>query len=373
MRLIFTGGGTGGHAFPLVAVARELRKLLLPTEKIEFFYLGPDKPELGLILLSQEDFEIKTISSGKIRREFSFENLKDILFKIPLGILESLFYLLKFKPALVFSKGGYGSFTVTLAAFLLRIPVFIHESDVVPGLANRISSKWAKKIFVSFQKTEYFPREKIIFVGNPIRKEILGGNKQSAKEIFNLTFEKPIILILGGSQGAQTINDFILGILNEFLRDFELIHQCGINNFKSVKAEAQVVIEKELEKYYHPIDFLSEEKLKHALAAADLIISRGGSGAIFEIAAVGKPSILIPLRKSAGNHQVKNAYRYYEAGACEIIEEENLKPHFFLERLKYLFFHREELEEMGKNALKFSQPEAARIIARKILRYLMNI
>lgn len=372
MRLLFTGGGTGGHIFPLIAIARELRKLL-PAEEIEFFYLGPNKPELELILLSQEGFNIKTISSGKIRRYLSFENFKDILFKIPIGILQSLFYLLRFRPALVFSKGGYGSFPVTISALFLGIPVFLHESDITPGLANRVASKWAKKIFISFQKTEYFSLKKTTFVGNPIMREILNGNKQRAKEIFNLTFEKPIILILGGSQGAQTINDFILRILNEFLKDFELIHQCGINHLKSVKAEAQVIIEKELEKYYHPIGFLREEKLKHALAAADLIISRAGSGAIFEIAAVGKPSILIPLTKSAGNHQAKNAYRYFQAGACQIIEEGNLKPNFFLEKVKYIFFHKDELEKMKENALKFSKPESARIIAREILEYIMEI
>jgi len=371
MRLLFTGGGTGGHIFPLIAIVRELRRLL-PAEEIEFFYLGPNKPELELILLSQEGFNIKTISSGKIRRYFSFENLKD-LFKIPIGVLQSLFYLLRFRPALIFSKGGYGSFPVTISALFLGIPVFLHESDIVPGLANRVASKWAKKIFISFEKTEYFPLKKTTFVGNPIRGEILTGNKQRAKEIFNLTFEKPVILILGGSQGAETINDFILRILNEFLKDFELIHQCGINHLKNIKAEAQAFVEKELEKYYHPIGFLGEEELKHALSAGDLIISRGGSGAIFEIAAVGKPSILIPLPKSAGNHQVKNVYRYFQAGACQIIEEENLKPNFFLEKIKYIFFREEVLEKMRKNALKFSKPESARVIAREILKYIIKI
>jgi len=372
MRLLFTGGGTGGHIFPIIAVCRELRKLLSGNE-IDFFYLGPaDEPELGRILLSQEGFIIKKVFSGKIRRYFSFKNLKDI-FKIPVGIFQSLFWLLKIKPDLIFSKGGYGSFPVTISARILNIPVFLHESDIVPGLSNRIASRWAKKIFISFSKTEYFPPETTTFVGNPIRKEILQGSKEKAQKTFNLTFEKPIILILEGSQGAEVINDFILGILNKALLEFEIIHQCGINHFKKVKTEAQIFVEKELKKYYHPIDFLKEGELKSALYVSDLIISRAGSGAIFEISAIGKPSILIPLIKSAGNHQAKNAYTYSQAGACEVIEEGNLKPNFFLERIKYIFFHKTELEKMKKAALEFSKPNSARIIARQILEYLMKI
>ena len=188
--------------------------------------------------------------------------------------------------------------------------------------------------------------------------------------LFNLKGEKPLILILGGSQGAQKINDMILNILPEILSGFELIHQTGEKNFKEVTEEAKVVINKELEKYYHPISFLKEIELREALKAGDLVVSRAGSGSIFEIAAGQKPSILIPLSISAQNHQVKNAYAYAENGAALVMEEANLTPHFFLEKVKYLFSHPEELEKMRNGAKEFAKPDSARTLAEYIINYL---
>lgn len=208
-------------------------------------------------------------------------------------------------------------------------------------------------------------------VGNPIRKEILDGDKEKAGELFSLTFEKPIFLIMGGSQGAEAINDFILEILNDLLKNYEIIHVTGRENIKETQGEAQVVMDKDLDKYYHPVGFLDEEKIKHAYKSADLIISRSGSGSIFEIAAVGKPSILVPLPSAAGNHQAKNAYAYAETGACEVIEQENLTPNFFMENIQLLFLHPEKLAAMSQAALAFAKPLAARAIAREILEFLM--
>jgi UDP-N-acetylglucosamine--N-acetylmuramyl-(pentapeptide) pyrophosphoryl-undecaprenol N-acetylglucosamine transferase len=373
MKILFTGGGTGGHIFPLVAIVREIRRIYPKTTQgvpLEFYYLGP-KDDFGLILLQQEDLIIKTIISGKVRRYFSWKNIVDILFKIPFGVIQSFFLLLTIKPDLVFSKGGSGSISVTYSARFLRIPVFLHESDAVPGLSNQITAKWAKKIFISFSKTEYFDPEKTTLTGNPIRKEILDGDKETAAEIFNLTLSKPIFLIMGGSQGAETINDFVLRILNDLLKDYEIIHVAGNQNVREVTAEAQVIEDKDLDRYYHPVGFLDEEKIKHAYKAADLIISRSGSGSIFEIAAVGKPSILVPLPSAAGDHQSKNAYAYAENGASMIIEQENLTPNFFMENIQLLFLHPEKLKQMRQAALIFAKPLAASAIAREILEFLM--
>lgn len=368
MKILFTGGGSGGHLYPLVAIAREIRRIY--PEKLEFYYAGP-KDEFGMILLSQEDFIIKTIISGKIRRYFSLQNFVDILLKIPAGIVQSFFLLLVLRPDLVFSKGGSGSFAVAYAAKLLRIPLFLHESDVVPGLSNQRASKWAKKIFTSFPKTEYFDPKTTTPVGNPIRKEILGGSKERAGELLNLTFSKPVFLVVGGSQGAQKINDFVLNALNELLKHYELIHVTGRENQEQVEKEALVTVDKELQAYYHPVGFLDEEKSKHVYAAADLVISRSGSSSIFEIAACGKPSVLIPLPGSAGDHQAKNAYVYSDAGACLVFEQENLTPNFFMEKIQLLLLHSEKLENMKQAALSFAKPLAARAIAREILEFLM--
>ncbi len=372
MKLIFTGGGTGGHIFPIIAVVREIRKAYQGKD-IKFFYVGP-KDEFSLILLSQEGIKVKTVLSGKIRRYLGikalFQNFIDVFIKIPIGFFQAFFYLFFLAPDLIVSKGGFGSVPGVMAGRLLQTPIFLHESDIAPGLANRFLSRFSLKIFVSFPKTEYFKPSKMILVGNPIRREILEESKKEAQEIFKLTKEKPVILVLGGSQGAQRVNDRILEILSDLLQNFEVIHQTGKANFKQVQAEAKVVISKDLEKYYHPFPFFKEQEIEKAYRLADLIVSRAGSGSIFEIAAFGKPCILIPLPKSAQNHQVKNAYSYAQNGACQILEEPNFTAHFFLERLKYLFSHPQELEKMKKAAKQFSRPEAAAILAKHILQYL---
>ena len=374
MKILFTGGGTAGHVFPIIAVAREIMRLGFDAK---FFYIGP-KDEFGSIFLIQEEISVKTILAGKIRRYFGWkgvlQNIVDILFKIPLGSLQSFFYIFFLAPDLIFSKGGYGSFSPVINSWILRVPILLHESDIAPGLANRLISKLTSEIFVSFpvSKTEYFPAGKMISVGNPIRKEILGGSKERAKELFHLTQEKPVILVMGGSQGAQVINDLILAILPEILNNFELIHQTGEKNLESVKAESRVVIPKNSEQYYHPIAFLKEIELRDAYGAADLVVSRAGSGSIFEIAACGKPSVLVPISISAQDHQVKNAYAYAQFGACLVMEEANLTPHFFLEKLKYLFSHQEELEKMSTKAKEFSKPESAHLVAKYIMNYLVK-
>lgn len=370
MRILFTGGGTAGHIFPIIAIAREIKKNY-PQGDFQFFFIGP-KDKFASSLLSREGIVMKTILAGKIRRYFSGKNIIDVLFKLPIGIIQSFLHIFVISPDLIFSKGGYGSLPAVISGWTLLTPIFLHESDVSPGLANKIAGKLSLEIFTAFpiEKTEYFPAKKMLFIGNPIRKEILTGSKKETKKLFNLTDKKPVILILGGSQGAQRINDKILLILSDLLKNFEIIHQTGERNFDQVKAEAEVVISKNLKKYYHPFPFLNEEELSQAYQAADLIISRAGAGSIFEIAAVGKPSILVPLSEAAQNHQLKNAYTFAEDGAALVMEEMNFTPYFLLERLKYLFSRPEKLKEMAEKAKEFSKPEAARIIAEYIVTYL---
>jgi len=370
MKILFTGGGTAGHILPIIAIVREIRKFYQNPD-LQIFYIGP-RDEFSSTLLSQEGIQVKHVFSGKIRRYFTikafFQNLFDVLFKIPAGILQAFFYIFFLAPDLIFSKGGFGSIPAVISGWCLRVPIFLHESDVSPGLANRFLSKFALEIFVSFPKTEHFSPKKLILVGNPIRREILEGSKEEAKKLFKLSQRKPVIFILGGSQGAQRINDKILEILSEFLKNFEIIHQTGDKNFKEVDKESKAMLPKELAPFYHLFPFLKEDELKQAYAACDLVVSRAGSGSIFEIAAVGKPSILIPLQESAQNHQIKNAYAYGETKAAIVLEESNFTPHFFLGKLKYLFSQQsEELKKMAKAAREFSKPLAAKIIASYLI------
>lgn len=368
MRIVFTGGGTGGHIFPIIAVARELRKLHL-GEDLNLFYCGP-KDNFASTVLSQEGVKIKIIPGGKLRRYFSFSNFIDIVFKIPWGIFRAFFSLFFLAPDVIFSKGGYGSLPTVIAASFLRIPIFLHESDVSPGLANRILSRFALEVFTSFPRTEYFSPKKVFTTGNPIRRELLEGSREESEDLLKLTGEKPVLLVFGGSQGAQKINDALFEILPEFLANFEIIHQCGSKNYEAAKQLIQVITEPGIRKNYHLYPFLKESDLRLAYHAADIIVSRAGSGSIFEIAALGKPSILIPITGSAQNHQQKNAYTYAATGASIVMEEANLTPRFFLEKLRFLASSATALDSMSQKAMAFSKPRAAQIIASYLLAYL---
>ncbi len=373
MKILFTGGGSGGHIIPIISIAREMKKLYT-GKNLKFYFIGP-KDEIDPALFLEENIKIKIISTGKIRRYVTPGSLKDnfidIFFRIPLGVIQSFSYIYFLSPDLIFSKGGFGSIPPVLAGGLLFVPIFLHESDITPGAANKLLRGFALEIFTSFPKTEAFSLKKLIRVGNPIRKNILNGSKEKAREIFKIRSRKPVILIMGGSQGAQRINDKILEVLEDLLKNFEVIHQCGEMNYKTIKQEFEAIIKnRELRSSYHLYPYLKENQLREAYALTDIIISRAGSGSIFEIAAVGKPSILVPLPESAQNHQIKNAYAYEERGACYVMEENNFTSHFFLERLKYLFENPQKLETMSQRAKDFSKPRAASVIANYLVEFL---
>lgn len=386
VKILFAGGGSGGHIFPIIAVARELRRIYPSIKdgdlksskkeeekKLELFYIGP-KDYFEKIFLSQEGIKVKEISAGKIRRYLGvksiLQTLIDVFIKTPIGFFQAFFFIFFLSPDLVFSKGGFGSVSSVFAAWILQIPIFLHESDIVPGLANKILSGFALEIFISFSATEYFPVKKMILVGNPIRNEILEGTKDTAKFLFQIAGQKPVILILGGSQGAKRINNTVLEILPDLLTNFEIIHQAGENNFEQIQRETNIMLGEDQKRYYHLFPFFKEDKLKYAYKIADFVVSRAGAGSIFEIAALGKPSMLIPLSESAQNHQLKNAYFYSRNGSCLVMEEANLTPHFFLEKLRFFFTHPRELEKMREVALEFSKPMAAKVIAGYITSYL---
>ncbi|MBI4709004.1 MAG: undecaprenyldiphospho-muramoylpentapeptide beta-N-acetylglucosaminyltransferase [Candidatus Portnoybacteria bacterium] len=362
MRILFTGGGTGGHLFPIVAVAREIKKIYKPKEgeKLEMLFVGPQT--IGEEILWKDEIAKKTIWAGKFRRYFSIQNFFDI-FLVPIGILQSLWILFVFMPNVIFSKGGYGSVPVVLAAWLYRIPVLIHESDSYPGLANRLLAKFSKRIAISFNKaTEFFPAHKTALIGNPVRQEILTGSKEQAKAIFQLISQKPLLLILGGSQGAKAINDSIFIGLLGMLEKCEIIHQCGRENLEDLKTMLG-----DIPSGYHLYSFLDEEQMRHALAAADLVISRAGAGSIAEIAACGKPSIMIPLPNSAGDHQNLNAYEYAKSGATLVVAQENFTPNFLKDRAIVLLQNPTLLSQMSQQAKSFAKLDAAQKIAEEVL------
>jgi UDP-N-acetylglucosamine--N-acetylmuramyl-(pentapeptide) pyrophosphoryl-undecaprenol N-acetylglucosamine transferase len=370
-RILFTGGGTGGHIFPIIAIAEEMRK---KYSNVKLEYIGPTD-FTSKTFLPQAKIKAFYITSGKLRRYFSFKsflsNIVDLFILIPFGIFQAFMIMFFTAPDVIISKGGFGSIPVVIAGWILRIPIFMHESDVVPGLANRIGSKFAEKVFVSFpiSEMEYFPKKKMIESGNPVRRVLSQGRREEAQKLFNLTNEKPVVLFLGGSQGSERINEVVLDVLIDILKDFEIIHQTGMLSFKRIKNESLAMITEESRKYYHPYFFLDEKEMALAYAASDCIIGRAGAGTIFEIAAAKKPSILIPLPESAQDHQTRNAYSYAKNGSCLVLEEGNFTHNFFLEKLKEVF--REDRETMTKAAEMFSKPYAAVVVSRYVLDFLL--
>lgn len=369
MRILFTGGGTGGHITPIVAVAREL-KTIAEKEQIldlQLFYAGPED-DFAKKLLGEEDIIFIPVSSGKLRNYFSFQNFTDI-FKIFFGTLQAVWNLFLVMPDVIFSKGGYGALPAVLAAVLFRIPLIIHDSDAIPGKVSKFSGRFAKRVGIAFSSAaEFFPKEKTALVGIPVRKRILGGNKKDARDDLEVFSELPVVSFMGGSQGAMKINESALGILRELTDEFEIIHQTGAKNYEDIKAEASVILESAHKDRYHPFGFLEEGKLRDFFASSDLIVSRASATAIFEIAALGKPAVLIPLRNSAQDHQRKNAYEYASGGAAVVIEEANLSPHLLLAEIKKAMSSPEKLKKMSEAAQRFARIDSAEIIAREILK-----
>lgn len=368
MRILFTGGGSGGHFFPALAVIRELKRIA-EEERIldlELFYMGPD--DFGRDLLKQEGVVAVSIASGKMRRYFSFQNFLDI-FTVIAGTWQAIWNMYLITPDVIFSKGGYGALPAILAAALFRIPLIIHESDAIPGKVNKFSARFAKRIGVAFPSAaKFFPKEKTAVVGVPIRKRILGGSSTEAKENFDIFSNLPVVGFMGASQGAQKINDAALGVLKELTDEFEILHQTGTKNYKDVNGEAGVILESARKERYHPFGFLDETALRDFYLVSDLIVSRAGASSIFEIAVWGKPAILIPLRDAAQNHQRKNAYEYAGTGAAIIVEETNLTPHILLAEIKKIMGNPELMKKMKEAAQKFARIDSAELIAKEILK-----
>jgi UDP-N-acetylglucosamine--N-acetylmuramyl-(pentapeptide) pyrophosphoryl-undecaprenol N-acetylglucosamine transferase len=373
IRICLTGGATGGHFFPLVFVSQEIKKIAEKENlNLKIFYLGtkPFKEEI----LKNKDIDVYILPEIKLRRYPSFKNLIDF-FKIPYAFVLAFYYLFKFMPNLIFSKGGPSSFIVVFAGWLLRIPIFIHDSDSIPGLTNKISSFFAKRIFLAFDSAKkYFKEKKTIVVGQPIdinliQEKIIFEDYQR----FNLDPQKKIILVLGGSQGSKFVNELIVEALPQLLNFGQVVHQTGEKHYQDVYFYAKgVLLEKNPQKLkdYHPFTFLNHQDLIILMKISDLVIARAGSGTIFELAGLGKPSILIPIEeKVAGFHQVMNARIYDLAGACKVLEEKNAKPHILVSLVEDILNNEELMNKMKESALKFAKIDASIKIAEEIINF----
>ncbi len=368
MKVLLTGGGSGGHFYPLIAVAEEINKIVKEEKllSIELIYMSdsPHDPKM----LAENNIRFIKISAGKARRYFSFLNFIDV-FKTFFGVLSAIVKVYSVYPDVIFSKGAYASFPVLVAGRLLKIPVFIHESDSAPGRTNKWAGKFAKRIALSYpDAAKFFNDKKVAITGNPVRDSIkLLQPKDTCRQFYNFSENIPVVLVLGGSLGAQIINEQILNILPQLVENYYIIHQAGKNNIEEVKSTGDVILRDSAHKdRYMPFDYLDDLHMNMAAGASDIVVSRAGS-TIFEIANWGVPSIIIPITNSNGDHQRQNAYYYAKFGGAQIIEEVNLTSNILLAEINRITSNQELIEKMKLGAKSFVKTDAARTIAKEIL------
>ena len=368
MRIVFTGGGTGGHFYPMLAVAAEVRRQATDARLVEldFFYFGSDRYRPDLI--DAAGLKFRRIFAGKRRSYFSIQNIFDP-FKTLIGIAQALWYMLSIVPDVVFSKGGFDSFPTLFAARLFRIPVVIHESDAVPGRVNRWAGRWADRVAVGFaEAAHHFPAERVAYTGIPLRAETLKEDREGARQYFGIFSDRPVLFITGASQGAKIINDTVVEILDQLLERFEVIHQVGAAHVEEMRYITAPILREKGEAFYHMAGSLEADQMSGAYALANIVVARASASTMAEIAAWGKPAILIPLAIAAQQHQKKNAYIYATAGAGIFIDEENLTPAVLIHEIKRFIDEPERMRSMAEAAKKFARRDAAQAIAAEVLR-----
>jgi UDP-N-acetylglucosamine--N-acetylmuramyl-(pentapeptide) pyrophosphoryl-undecaprenol N-acetylglucosamine transferase len=357
----FTGGGTGGHIYPGLAVAAALRE----TEPdLRIFWIG-SKSGMDRSIVEGAGIEFFGIASGKLRRYFSLQNFFD-LFKIAAGFISALFLLKKIKPAALFSKGGFVSVPPAAAAAFLGLSVFTHESDFSPGLATKINSRFAKTIFTAYDKTALFFKPKyrplIIVSGNPVRSAFYCADPEKGREFLNVPAGEKILLVLGGSQGAKEINDLIQNCLFELVNWFFVVHQTGGNQH-----DAKKLYDMKSGRYL-PLPYINRE-MPDVLASASVVLARSGAGTVWECAAAGKAMLLVPLCGSGTRgDQVENARFFEEKGAAQTLIKPT--PEQLAGAVRSLAEDTGRLAKMAQAAADIGKLRGAPLIARHIAAHL---
>lgn len=357
LRVLLVGGGSGGHFYPLMSVAQKLQQHPL---RPALYYMGPEAYDQTTL----DSLSISYVScpAGKRRKYSSFLNLLDI-FKTLFGFFVAIGKLYVLYPDVIISKGSYTSVPVTLAAALLNIPIVIHESDTRLGSANKLAARFAHTIAVSFEEViPFLPKKKnIILTGVPLRDEMLMPPTENVREALGITNDLPIIFVFGGSLGAERLNQLVLDSLDELLPVYNVIHQTGKNNFEVTALSArELVRENELLARYRPVAFFSDPHvLNDVYHAASIVISRAGTGSIYEIAVHGKPSILIPIPETISHDQRTNAYAYARTGAATVIEETNFQDSLLSAEIARIIKNEATYTQMAAAAIQFAPRDAA--------------
>jgi UDP-N-acetylglucosamine--N-acetylmuramyl-(pentapeptide) pyrophosphoryl-undecaprenol N-acetylglucosamine transferase len=347
-KIIMTGGGTAGHVTPNIALMPKLKEL-----GYEIQYIGTENG-IERKLIEEEKIKYHIISSGKLRRYFDVKNFTDP-FKVIKGVFEAKSTIKREKPDIVFSKGGFVSVPVVLGAYFNRIPVIIHESDITPGLANKISMPYATKICVTFEEAmEHVNKKKAVLTGSPIRTELFNGSRIKAKEFCKFKEDKPVILVTGGSLGSRIINECVREALNDLLKTFNVIHLCGKGN---LDRSLNVL------KGYAQFEYIKEQ-LPNLMQLSDIVVSRAGSNTIFELLALKKPNILIPLSaKASRGDQILNANSFNKSGYSKVVEEENLNALSLLEAIEEVNLNKAVyIENMSRSQQRDSLSKIVQLI-----------
>lgn len=372
MKILFTGGGTGGHFYPIISIVESIHEIVREKKLIqpEIYFMSPTPYNKGILF--NNEIRYKRVFAGKIRRYNSILNFFD-LFKTGIGVMKALWTMFWIYPDVVVGKGGYTSFPALLAAKILGIPVLIHESDNKPGKVNTWAGKFAKKIAVSYpEAAEYFDKEKVAVTGNPIRAQIKIPSREGAYEFLGLESGIPTIFIMGGSQGSKNINNAILDSLEPLVSYFQLIHQTGRENFKEVSETANSILATSpYRNRYKPFDYMNDLSIRMAAGASDLVISRAGS-TLFEIATWGIPSIVIPIPEDVSHDQRGNAFSYARTGSAIVIEENNLSTEILMSEIIRILNTPEIYKKMKESTVAFAKPDASKLIAEEILELVIS-
>lgn len=341
-RIILTGGGTAGHVTPNIALLPRLKELQYDIHYIGS-YNGIEKN-----LIEKQGIPYHGIASGKLRRYFSLQNFTDP-FRVLKGFGEANKLIKKLKPDVIFSKGGFVSVPVVIAGKRNHVPVIIHESDMTPGLANKLSFPSAEKVCCNFPETlKSLPENKAVLTGSPIRQELLSGDREKARKFCGFENDKPVILIIGGSLGAAAVNDAVRKILPELLKEFNVIHLCGKSKLDTSLTNLEG---------YAQFEYIQDE-LKDLFALTDIVISRAGANAICELLALRKPNLLIPLSASASRgDQILNARSFERQGFSLVLEEEELTDELFLATVHKLYESRADFVDTMNHSTQQSPIE----------------
>ncbi len=371
MKIVFTGGGTGGHFYPIIAITEALNDIVREKYLVQpkIYYIAPEPFDKNALF--ENNIIFLRSPAGKVRRYASLHNLIDP-FITAIGLFWSLIQLIRIYPDVIISKGGYASIPTVLAGKMIGIPIIIHESDAKPGRANLIASRFAVHIATSFDSaTKYFPekvRGKIARTGAPIRKSFFLPAPKDSATLLGIDQNLPTLLVLGGSQGSVRINETLVEALPHMVSTMNIIHQTGKKNLESTKLVADIILEgNEHADRYHPFAYLSAKAMSMASGVADVVISRAGAGSIAEIAIWKLPAILIPIPEEISHDQRSNAYAYAHTGAAVVIEEHNLVPNLLVSEVRRILENKDISEKMREGSSGFADRDASRLIAQEAL------